>query len=151
MTDLPPDGDVSDLARVLNSTPTKVRKLIDCHKIASTRSGKWPLAAVVAAALADARRDRTAEQVAAAEVVRIEAAAKLAEVEARTRAGDLIERQAVCRLLVELAVAVDKAFAALPGEIAGRDMVLHQRAKVVTAEATRRLAAAIAAIEVNRP
>jgi hypothetical protein len=123
------DATIDEIARLLGMKPAKVRRLIDQHAINATRTNCWPLGAIVAAALADARRDKTVDVIAEAERRRVVAAADLAETEARARAGELVERRLFRRVLLEIGTALDNELRVLPHEIAGKDIMLTGRAK----------------------
>ncbi len=135
------DATIDEVARILGFSAAKVRRLIDEYKVTATRANRWPLAAIVAAAIADARRDRTVDAVAEAEQRRVVAAADLAETEARARAGELVEKRFVNRVLDEFFEALIGELRTLPHEIAQKNIMTTGSAQIVADAFGRRLGA----------
>lgn len=80
-SEIPKTASIEALAELFGVSPRQTRNLLEAAKVKSVKRGAWPITAAVRAVLADARRNRDADELVKAKARLMNA--KAAEIEAK--------------------------------------------------------------------
>lgn len=124
--DLPETVPISALAALLGVTSRQARNLLEASEVKSAQRGQWPLGPAIRAILADARRNRETDALAAARARAINAKARQAEIAIGRDERELIPLAEAIEAQDELIAAVREAMDSLPARVT-RDRDLRRK------------------------
>ena len=123
---LPETVPVATLAGLLGVTARQARNLLEQAEVKSTGRGAWPLSEAIRAILADARRNRETDALAAARTRIVTAKARQLETAIDERARELIPLNEAIEAQDELVATVREVMDGLPARIT-RDLELRRK------------------------
>lgn len=146
--ELPETVPISTLAALFGVTTRQARNLCESAGVKSTSRGQWPLADGVRAILADARRNRETDALAAARTRIVNAKAKALETSLAEKERELIPLSEAVEVMDELVGAVREAMDSIAARVT-RDLELRRKieGEITTAKASIAKALGVAAAQ----
>lgn len=148
ISDLPENVPIAALAGLLGLTTRQTRNLLESAEVKSTSRGQWPLAEALRSILADARRNRESDALAAARTRIVNAKAKALETSLAEKERELIPLSEAVEVMDELVGAVREAMDSIAARVT-RDLELRRKieGEITTAKASIAKALGVAAAQ----